>query len=415
MKELKRLTPLAQPFRCPFCFEAFEAEEIVFRCQTRTCKGQKVDPVYTNFRSNAQSMGGEIGGALMGNVIDPPKQSEEKKRPLWERATLPRSATCSFCGKESRTYLCPICHFELPHDIESVRPWNIAIVGSRGGGKSFLIGSFIHALQNHLVTSMGITMSMLEDDTQERWLRDFYRPIFRDRTLLPPTEPAETDIRVKIPLILRLTKAGLLRNHYANLSLFDSSGEDMNKSRTISEHVRSMIFADGLVFVIDPWQIRSVRDRLADSGIQPTAINEMSSPESLLDRLFGLLEREERIKVGAKVSIPTAFVVTKIDTLKPLLDPGSLLMSTSTHSHTLNLKEIETVSEEVKGWLARWLTPGFLGKIEQRFTCYSYFGVSALGDQPRAGARLEVLDALRVEEPFLWILYKKGFVQGKRA
>lgn len=412
MREVKRLLPLAQSFHCPFCFESFGAHEILFRCLTRDCKGRKEDPVYANARSHAQNIGRNVGTALMGNVIDPSGGVDERKR-LWERA-LPRSVICSFCGKESRAYLCPKCHFELPHDIERVRQWTIAIVGSRGGGKSFLIGSFVHGLETHLVESMDMTMSMLDDDTQERWLKDFYWPIFRDKTLLPPTEPAEVDMRVRIPLMLRLTRTGLLRNYSANLSLFDSSGEDMNKSRTISEHVRSILFADGLVFVIDPWQIRQVRDQLADLTIQPAVINEMSSPERLLDRLCGTFEREGIVKEGAKIPIPLALVVTKIDTLRPLLDPSSILANASTHNHKLNLKEIATVSEEVKSWLGRWLTPGFLKKVEQRFTSYSYFGVSALGEQLDSGSRLEVLDALRVEEPFFWLLHLKGFIDGQK-
>lgn len=413
MREMKRLWPLTPSYHCPFCFETFGAHEIAFRCLTRNCKGQKEDPVYANARIDIQGAGRNVASALMGNVIEPSDQADEKKRQLWEKGILPRSVKCSFCGKESHTYLCPKCHFVLPHDIEHVRQWTIAVVGSRGGGKSFLIGSFVHSLENHLVSTMDMTMSMLDDDTQERWLNDFYGPIFRDRTLLPLTSPAEINMRVRIPLILRLARTGRFKVHNANLSLFDSSGEDMNKSRTISEHVRSILFADGLVFVIDPWQVRQVRDRLADPAIQPAVVNEMSSPERLLDRLIGTFEREGIVKEGAKIQIPLALVVTKIDTLTPLLDPSSILMNASTHRHSLNLKEIETVSEEVKGWLGRWLTPGFLKKVEQRFTSYSYFGVSALGEQRDPGGQLEVLDALRVEEPFLWLLYLKGFMNGQ--
>ena len=413
MREMKRLLPLAQSFHCPFCFETFGPHEIVFRCLNRLCPERREDPVYANARSNMQNIDGNVGSALMGNVIDPSSQADQRKPLLWERGTLPRSATCSFCGKESKTYLCPKCHFELPHDLERVRQLTIAIVGSRGGGKSFLIGSFVHGLETYLVSSMDMTVSMLDDDTQKRWLRDFYLPIFHDKTILPPNSPAEVDMRVRIPLILRLTRTGRLRNHSANLSLFDSSGEDMNNSLTISEHVRSILYADGLVFVIDPWQIRQVRDRLANPAIQPAKIDAMSNPENLLDRLVGILEREKIVKPNAKIPIPLALVVTKIDTLTPLLDPSSILVNAGTHHHGLNLKEIETVNEEMKGWLGRWLTPGFLKKVEQRFTSYSYFGVSALGEQRDPGPQLEVLDALRVEEPFFWLLYRNGFLNGQ--
>jgi len=89
-----------------------------------------------------------------------------------------------------------------------------------------------------------------------------------------------------------------------------------------------------------------------------------------------------------------------------LLRPGM-------HQGALNLAEVQAISTEVAGHLRSWLTHSFCDTIESRFPNYMYFGVSALGKQRDVRKQLEVVEPLRVEEPFLWLLYKLGFMRGK--
>jgi GTPase SAR1 family protein len=343
----------------------------------------------------------------MGHIFEADK-SDDKRRIL--PGPLP-SANCKQCFTKSYTHLCPECHFELLHDVGQVKQRIIAVIGGTGTGKSHLIGSFIFAMRHEVGTNINFTTRLLGDDTQKRWEEDFYKPVFVRRTVLPGTTPADRDSRVKAPLVLRLTSKDKLLKKVVNTSIFDSAGEDIASFQTLSVHIRSILYADGIIFLIDPLQIESVRQQLP--GITLPSPDPRSHPDYILDRLLRLFEEQGGVSARGKISVPTAIVLSKIDTLIPILDPGSMLLKASEHYRKLNLTEIHSVNTEVNHYLRKWLTQSFCDIIEQKFTSYHYFGVSALGKQHDTTGQLEVIEPLRVEEPFLWLLYKKGFVKGK--
>src|SRR5205085_11824558 len=115
-----------------------------------------------------------------------------------------------------------------------------------------------------------------------------------------------------------------------------------------------------------------------------------------------------------KVKVPIAFTLSKVDTLIPILDPGSALQRPGDHPGHLDLEEVQSVSTEIANYLAEWINPAFLASIRNGFACYNYFGVSSLGEQPDANNRLSTVSPLRVEDPFLWLLYKLDLIKGKK-
>ncbi len=99
--------------------------------------------------------------------------------------------------------------------------------------------------------------------------------------------------------------------------------------------------------------------------------------------------------------------------LEPIVDAGSALLRPGAHQGALNLAEVQAVVAEVASYLRSWLTHSFCDTIESRFPNNMYFGVSSLGKQRNVRKQLEVVEPLRVEEPFLWLLYKLGFMRGR--
>jgi len=97
---------------------------------------------------------------------------------------------------ESRTRICPACHFELSHDVGQIDQRIIAIIGGSNTGKSHYITSLIVRLQHEVGENFSFAVRMLGDNTQERWERDFYAPLYERKTVLQPTRPGEIDSRV---------------------------------------------------------------------------------------------------------------------------------------------------------------------------------------------------------------------------
>src|SRR5579863_1142305 len=253
------LKTLDQAITCPFCFETFFPQDVRFRCiqPSPRCSGWENDELYAKKRNDRTP-------TLMGHVFEATANKDRRLLPTG----IVRSARCDLCFAESRVYLCPECHFELPHDVGQIKQYIIAIIGGTGTGKSHYIGSLIFTLKNE--RSLNLIVGLLSDETQTRWQQDFYQPVFENRNVLPGTQSAASDPRVKIPLVTRLTskenplerKLNRLWHQAINTSIFDASGEDMAEFNKLSIENKAISHADGLIFMIDPLHIESVIQRL---------------------------------------------------------------------------------------------------------------------------------------------------------
>jgi hypothetical protein len=180
-----------------------------------------------------------------------------------------------------------------------------------------------------------------------------------------------------------------------------------------SIHYRYISHADGIIFLLDPLQIPSIQSRL--SAMNLPALDPHAAPEDLVMRLQGLFKKEGKLHAKQKVKVPIAFTLSKIDTLQPLLEPGSALERPALHMGFLDLDEVQSVSTEIASYLREWISPNFCTIINDGFTHYSYFGVSSLGEAPDKNNRIHVVSPLRVEDPFLWIIYNLGLIKGKKV
>ena len=383
---------------CPFCFEEFSSQELHMRCMVPypQCKGQVPDMLFAHARGYAP--------APMGRVLVPGRGQF--------RQGMPYRVRCDFCNTISNTYLCPNCHFELPYDIGQIEQKIIAIIGARYSGKSHYIASLINRLERVIAPSFQMNLQKVGNETEERWTRDFYTPLFVKKTILQPNKPALIDPQVRIPLIFRLI---VRKNGYTdalNLSFFDTAGEDLTSANVMAVHNRYILHADGIIFLLDPLQIPQVQQELHLPNMP--VLDPKASPINMIGQLRQFFERERRVRTYQKIGIPIAFTLSKIDALEPILPPGSPLKEHSQHHDGyLDLREIQSVSTEVSNYLGEWIGPGFSLSIEHNFQCYEFFAMSSLGHQPEQNNRLKTVSPRRVEDPFLWLLYKLKLLKGK--
>lgn len=382
-----------QKIICPFCFERFALREARFRCMNRECPRRTPDSMYAKARGSREII---MGRALMGPA-----------------RLFTRKVECDECRVVSTTRICPYCHFELADDVGQVDQRIIAIIGGRATGKTHYIASLVMRLQNEVGKNFNITVRMADDDTRERWNRDFYTPLFVRKALLRPTLPVSLDQQVKSPLVFRLTFGSGARKHTLNLSFFDSAGEDMASLEMMSSpHYRYICQADGIIFLLDPLQIPSLRHRL--TAVNLPTLDPNAYPEHIVGCLHKLFKKE---KEKEKVKVPIAFTLSKVDVLLPAMneniEAGSRLRRPSLHQGYIDLDEMGAVNTEIANYLRVWLGPNFSDDVAKDFVNYSYFGVSSLGEPPDRNNHLTAVSPLRVEDPFLWLLYKLDIVKGK--
>lgn len=392
---------IGQKITCPFCFESFSAQDIQFRCLNPGCTKREPDEIYANARG--------LPSTLMGHII------AAKKRSFG--VGVPHTVECEDCKKESRTRLCPKCHFELSHDVGQIEQKILAIIGGSNTGKSHYIATLINRLQHEVGTNFNFSVSMIGDNTRERWNRDFYTPLFENKLVLQATRTSTADSTVKTPLMFRLTMQNGNRRRALNISFFDTAGEDMSslKVDALSVEARYICKADGLIVLLDPLQIESIRQKLQMKATDFPLRDAMARPEFIVERLRELYESYYRLSGTKKIPIPVAFTFSKIDRLWPIVDPDSALHRPGDHFGMLDLLDVQSVSTEIGNYVQAWISSGFYNEIQFKFAKFRFFGVSSLGAEPDANKRLSSVNSLRIEDPFLWLLYEFDLVKGKKG
>jgi hypothetical protein len=390
---------LSQKIVCPFCFASFGAQKILFRCLNPRCSGRIEDTVYANARGYVP--------AAMGCVLPSPKSRLN--------IGVPNVIECITCKRETRTRLCPECHYELSHDVGQIDQRIIAIIGGSNTGKSHYIASLINRLQHEVGRNFDFSVSMIGDSSRDRWMNDFYRPLFLNKTVLAPTQRVELDLRVKIPLIFRLTMKHGHHTRALNISFFDTAGEDMAnlKLDLLSVEARYICHANGIIVLLDPLQLEAIRYQLPNANLPRP--DPMARPDFIVERLRELFEQYYHLSATKKIQTPIAFALSKIDTLKPMLPPDSALLRSGEHFGMLDLPDIQSVSTEIGNYMQSWIRPGFYQDISLKFAKYRFFGISSLGRQPDNSNRLADVNPRRVEDPFLWLLYQFNLIPGNKG
>lgn len=381
---------------CPFCFEQFAASEVMFRCRSSRCS-KEPDAVFDHVRGGI--------GVNMGHAFAPISRAS----PITSILAL-KTAKCDRCSEPTEKRLCPNCHFELSHDAGVLDDHSIAVIGGRGTGKGHYIATLIHRLENETGTQFGFSLGMLGDQTRQRFENDYRTPLIRNKELLQPTPSATIDASVKSPMIFRLTtQAG---TSAINISFFDSAGEDMKSLDAMSSEARYICSAAGIIFLLDPLQIDAVRQKLPPASLPLRDV--AGEPVYIVERLRELFERQGGLAATKKIKTPVAFVLSKVDTLFPIIDRASALRGTGGHFGAFKLTDAESVNTEVQNYLDSWMGAGFSNRVRSGFAQYKFFGVSSLGRQPDGRGQLESVSPIRVEDPFLWLMHLLGQVKASK-
>lgn len=384
---------------CTYCFNKFSRQEVLYRCMARSCQGKAEDRIYAQYR--------EIAATPMGRVL---KQLASMHRPFsWLQPIFPsmspsETVSCDICQSVSHTRLCPICHEPLARGALEMRQPIISVVGSVNAGKSCYIATLLHILIEH-GQMYGLKGRFISDQGEQLWRTKYELPLFEHHILPAPTLPSQLDKSSKTPLIYRITVAATGTAY--NFNFFDTAGEDMRSEEMMEDCVQQLFYSDGVIFLLDPLQIKAVQALLRARGTRtfpPT--NSKTLPIKILRRYINLYEDRYN---GAKVTTPVAFTISKLDALYPLLPANSLLppkipVTISPLTSQEKVSEEQAASSEVAQYLRRWHGEMY-EVIASRFTTYRFFAISALGYPPKADDNTFIgVFPYRVELPFLWIL-----------
>lgn len=382
---------------CLYCFEKFEKFEIQYRCcndNSSLCPLEKDDP-YRKYLGLASDQ-------LLPKVI------------IKSPGNNSRDIKCT-CGSVTKP-ICPMCHNELPNQFGETKSCIIALIGAKESGKSHYITVLIHELKQRIGVLFNTSLNALDEWTIKQYNENLERHVYNNKEVIPATVSARTNINVKRPLVYRIklesnTFLFFKKETEVHLVFFDTAGEDLTDIDIMRVENKYIAGSDGIIFLLDPLQIPAVASNLPKSASLP---KENSNQEDIINRATMLIQTISRLKPSEKINIPIAVSFSKIDELYNIVDP--VLMRSSLHNGYFDIKDNETVNDLFTGYVDKWFGPNLIKHIENFYKTFSFFGLSALGSSPdKTGKINKGISPFRIEDPLLWILYKKGIIKGKRV
>ncbi|MEU0838873.1 hypothetical protein ABZ370_05295 [Streptomyces sp. NPDC005962] len=395
---------------CPYCFDRAQAARLPYRClmtATGVRGGKPCDPERDDVW--AEFMGPSVPPALRmrGPVFTPP-------RTLGGMRGGSRVA-CPGCGVSTPVRVCRRCHSDFPSDYCDQDSRIIALVGAKASGKSTYVGVLVNELRHRVGRAYDASLAAMGSDTQRRD-RELAEDLY-DRLRLPEaTRPAAMGFNDPLLYRLSLPRRGRLRegSRHTALVFFDAAGEDLGSAEAMDRYTYYLRAADGIILLVDPLQLGSVRDQLVPGEGPPLPTVE-TPPQQIAADLAAQLRAHGRGGSRGRVTTPMAVAVTKTDMLRPLLGSHSpLLRNASHHDGALDEDGRLAVHEEIRTLMEDWDSGALRRQLERDFAQLSFFGLSALGAPPPAQAPSDAPKAgpqpLRVEDPLLWLLGRRGLL-----
>lgn len=383
---------------CPYCFDTFERNEVMFRCSNESGCKKEVDLELNKFWGNAPyecpsfkpkfSFGGLFG-------------------------SMPEGAKCPQCGKKTYLVICPHCHNRIPKHMVKEKGYIISIIGARSSGKTIYITTLINELihYGYCLGDIGVIASAVanepENNTQARYERDFFNIMYKKNKCPIQTDPNEPKNRV--PLIYELGQRGKSPIY---LVFYDTAGENFADPKNIASNVKFLNQSDAVIFLLDTFSIPYVHDKLkAQMGLSDIKLRY----DKIISNLITHFEEGDTRIRDAQYKKPMALVFSKIDAI---LKNEELFQSTAIPGMSIernssfldgggvNLSDIDSISDGIRAGLYSWNERNFIIGMESHYKNVKYFGISALGGMPDKTGSINNLRPYRVLDPLVWILHQ---------
>src|SRR6266545_606963 len=283
---------------------------------------------------------------------------------------------------------CTKCGWPLPVEFDERPLFTIAVVGTRGAGKTHYLASVLRdAARLQGLARLGCEEFAPDEQTARRYHTDYFEKLFQDQAVLKGT-PQEEDALHK-PLVFRVSFRDCTPSV---VMMHDVAGEvlqDRGKRAQAASFVRR---ADGVIFLVDSVQLKPIRDLLAGAGPE--------RPANQADLLVACIND---MGPRARRRVPYAITLSKSDLIASALADRSFRFCSDPPAHIGEWgKDLKIVEGEVHRLLSDRGAHDLLAAASQ-LELLSYHAVAPIGADPRNG-RVEDLHPLRCLDPLATVL-----------
>ncbi|MCL2199024.1 MAG: hypothetical protein FWB80_08890 [Defluviitaleaceae bacterium] len=389
---------------CLYCFKNFTHDRVMFRAlESLDAEGYQAryDDVLDEYRARFHmDTAGELAVAL-----DPDEFNEANKG--YHRGVL--SSLKDDYNNVTTRRICPFCHNDIPQSAGFSPGTVISVVGASQSGKSVYLTSLIHTLKTITPRNFPIFCTPINNEMGRKFKFEYEDPLIEHGMLLNPTQKEKQ----QEPFIFTFSFSDETKPEI-NIAFFDVAGEGMVDTAYMDIYAAHIRNSSGILFLVDPLQFRSIGKKIMLKNGLDFDLGNLDEPA---DVLSGLVEDYIYKQGGGVSEIPTAVVLTKTDLLEVLQADGDYIQADSqifenfTHKKFFNLSEFYDINDDTEDFISE-ADPNFRNALKRRFSDLGFFSVSALGTQPE-GQRVASFTPMRVDEPFLWLLHRLGYIEGQ--
>jgi hypothetical protein len=307
--------------------------------------------------------------------------------------------TTFFNGRKRLQAICPVClengKTTILTDRES-RPMCVPVVGGRSVGKTAYITAFTRLFVDEVAPSKGLEIEFYNSAKQT-----LYRKIEADyetggTMMTPRSNDVSQASSISFSFFVKHKKLKPERL----LHIYDIAGEVFTDNNE-NEVQRQYEYCQGIVFVIDPFAIPSVRARYESmltpedrAGIGRADIN------GVIDVFINKLREVTGLSDSKMSKVPLAVVIGKIDSAGLASEFSEERIKEIQNADPAKpLDRYDAIDLLCRQFLRENGMEGFLQTIDMRFSNNRYFIVSAIGHTRDAG-RYRPIGVL---EPMEWI------------
>lgn len=313
-------------------------------------------------------------------------------------------------GNVSKIRICPHCHNRLPFEFGKYPVKYISVVGITSSGKTVYLSQLLGKI-NEILIRAGMTVAGLCPEVD-----DFVRAHTIRRGLILPGGNATNVLTTPIPVNVMSKRDG---RRYT-LVFYDIAGENCVDADQMEKYGGFIRNADGIIMIMDP---RQFTDLIYLGEDDEEATDEAYSPDKVVAAMYTAFVSAD--SAGGKSGIPLAATLSKNDLLKgtEIIGRNSNIFRKIAYEEYPDrgfpYSDYIVVDSEVRRLLKRSIKGEILAdQLNQFFPNHSYFSFSALNGTPILSTegsvkryQMEVNpEAIRVEEPLLWLLYRLGMI-----
>ncbi len=318
-------------------------------------------------------------------------------------------AKCLKCKSARKSVFCSVAKKEIPADFLSGESLSIALLGAKASGKSNYIGVLVNEIRKKMTSSFNCTLSLsASEESKQYYDEKYYRPLFREGSVVEGTTTSEDIPPLIFPLRFMDSKNRITQ--VAALSFYDTAGENLDSTEDILIANQYIPNADGIILLLDPLQVPSIRKKLEGKIPLP---KQNTDVVEILSRIVQNIRDVKNVK--GTIKTPLALAFTKIDALEEndILKENSCLRSESEHLKrgVFVQTDFESVNIEMQDILDNWMDAELLQQMKS-FEKYAFFGLTALGGVPN-GTKLSnsAIKPKRVLDPLLWLLAENKYIK----